>query len=63
MKDKECCNGDCRQGRDCPLREKVGDHAFRFLDLLNIIRDYFWITKPFVVVGLLLLIVYAAFHV
>lgn len=63
MKDKDCCNGDCRQGRDCPLRKELGNHPFRFLDLLNIIRDYFWITKPFVVVGLLLLIVYAAFHV
>lgn len=20
----ECCSGDCRQGRDCPLRESRG---------------------------------------
>ena len=30
---KECCNGDCNQGRNCPMREESKMNVKEFLNL------------------------------
>jgi hypothetical protein len=33
---KECCNNDCRQGRDCPLRMEQSMLDFLYRSMYNI---------------------------
>jgi hypothetical protein len=54
-----CCeenNHNCRQGRDCPLRDKIGNHAFRFYDLKNSV----WFVIPLLVILIIGAMFYSA---
>lgn len=31
MKDQKCCNQNCNQGDDCPLREEVAENNISFV--------------------------------
>lgn len=53
---KNCCNGDCNQGRGCPQRIPTRRSAARrFLAIVwQAFEDNVWL--PYLVVGVLLLI-------
>lgn len=57
---KRCCNDECRQGRDCPLRTvriPTHRHIVRRLaaDLWQALEDHWWL--PFAIAAALVLIV------
>lgn len=52
----ECCNGNCNQGRDCPIRKEMRKQPFNLSHFMHNLLNYTNYTVNFTLVEVLALI-------